>query len=128
MSKNILTFNNAYIYFTADKEDDADDPNFAMFHQQLYHTSLSHILQPLRPGMSKPEIACCPDSHFRCVIYGIGPFIAGYPEQYLLLCIVQGWCTKYILCNTRDCLILTAISRCLARVKDLDSDLSMPHT
>ena len=127
MSKNILIFNNTYIYFTADKED-ADDPNFAMFRQQCYHISLSHILQPLRPGMSKPEIACCPNGHFRHVIYGIGPFITDYPEQCLLSCIIQGWCAKYILCNTRDCLILTAISRCLARAKDLDGDLSMPHT
>ena len=99
-----------------------------MFCQQLYHASLSCILQPLKPGMSKLEIACCPNGHFRCVIYGIEPFITDYPEQCPLLCIVQGQCTKYILSNTRDCLILTTISRCLARVKDLDSDLSLPHS
>ena len=78
--------------------------------------------------MSKPEIAHCPDGHFRHVIYRIGPFIADYPKQCLLSCIIQGWCAKYVLYNTRDCLILTAIYRCLARAKDLDGDLSMPCT
>ncbi|KAI0246259.1 hypothetical protein BJV78DRAFT_1277264 [Lactifluus subvellereus] len=36
----------------------------------------------------------CPDGHFCHVIYGLGPYIADYPEQALLACIVQGWCPK----------------------------------
>ena len=28
--------------------------------------------------------------------YGLGPYIADYPEQALLACIVQGWCAKYV--------------------------------
>ncbi|EGN94725.1 hypothetical protein SERLA73DRAFT_77467 [Serpula lacrymans var. lacrymans S7.3] len=34
--------------------------------------------------------------HLRHVIYGIGPYIANYPEQALLACIVQGWCSRCI--------------------------------
>ncbi|KIM75719.1 hypothetical protein PILCRDRAFT_13365 [Piloderma croceum F 1598] len=44
--------------------------------------------------MTTPEVARCPDGHYRRVIYGLGPYIADYPKQALLLCIVQGWCPK----------------------------------
>jgi hypothetical protein len=44
--------------------------------------------------MTKPRITRCGDGHYRCVIYGLGPYIADYPEQALLSCIVQGWCPK----------------------------------
>ncbi|KAH9975649.1 hypothetical protein BJV74DRAFT_862382 [Russula compacta] len=40
----------------------------------------------------KFHIHRCPDGHFCRVIYGLGPYIADYPEQALLACIVQGWC------------------------------------
>ncbi|KAF8226934.1 hypothetical protein L208DRAFT_1007346, partial [Tricholoma matsutake] len=44
------------------------------------------------PGMTTPELQCS-DGHFQHVIYGLGPYIADYQEQVLLLgCIVQGWC------------------------------------
>jgi hypothetical protein len=46
--------------------------------------------------MTTPEVARFPDGHFRRVIYGLGPYIADYPEQALLACIVQGWCAKYV--------------------------------
>ncbi len=42
--------------------------------------------------MSKPEVAQCPDGHFRRVIYSLGPYIADYMEQVLVGNIVQGWC------------------------------------
>ncbi|KAJ7856063.1 hypothetical protein B0H14DRAFT_3085331 [Mycena olivaceomarginata] len=32
-------------------------------------------------GSTMPEVVRCPDGHFRRVIYGIGPYIADYPEQ-----------------------------------------------
>lgn len=73
-----------------------DDPQFRKFRRQLFHSSLSHILQPLKPGMTVPEVTRCPDGHFRRVIYGLGPYIADYPEQALLACIVQGWCPRCI--------------------------------
>jgi len=45
--------------------------------------------------MTTPEVVKCPDGHFRRAIYGIGPYIADYPEQVWLASIVQGWCPKY---------------------------------
>jgi len=78
---------------TADKQFQ-DDVGFRRFRRQLFHTSLTHILSPLKPFMSKPRVTRCGDGHFRRVIYGIGPYIADYPEQVLLACVVQGWCPK----------------------------------
>ena len=46
--------------------------------------------------MTKPEITRCSDNQFRCVIYSLAAYIADYPEQVLLACVVQGWCAKYI--------------------------------
>ena len=42
--------------------------------------------------MMKPVVTLCLDGHFRCVIYGLGPYIADYPKQVLLTGVVQGWC------------------------------------
>ncbi|KAJ7142563.1 hypothetical protein C8R44DRAFT_571794, partial [Mycena epipterygia] len=44
--------------------------------------------------METPEVVRCPDGHFRRVIYRLGPYIADYPEQVWLACIVQNWCPK----------------------------------
>ena len=71
---------------------DTDNKLFRQFRRQLFHSSLSAILRPLRQAMSVPEVTRCPDGHFRRVIYGLGPYIADYPEQTLASCIVQGWC------------------------------------
>ncbi|THH16385.1 hypothetical protein EUX98_g9309 [Antrodiella citrinella] len=71
---------------------DREDKHFRKFRRQLFHSSISTILQPLRPAMTVPEVAKCPDGHFRRVIYGLGPYIADYPEQVLAACVVQGWC------------------------------------
>ena len=73
-----------------------DDAGFRKFRRQLLHSSLAKILESLKPGMTTPEIVQFPDGHFRWVIYGLGPYIADYPEQALLACIVQGWCPKYV--------------------------------
>jgi hypothetical protein len=43
-----------------------------------------------------PVTMRCPDGFYRQVIYGLGPYIADYPEQVWLACIVQGWCAKYV--------------------------------
>jgi len=74
----------------------ANDDNFRDFRRQLFHASLSRIFQPLKKWMTKPDIVRCADGHFRRVIYGLGPYIADYPEQAWLACIVQGWCAKYV--------------------------------
>ncbi|KAG6838908.1 hypothetical protein C0991_007419, partial [Blastosporella zonata] len=72
----------------------ADNAEYRKFRRQLFHTSLERILCSLRPYMSKPQITRCADGHFCRVIYGLGPYIADYPEQALLACIVQHWCPK----------------------------------
>ncbi|KDQ05944.1 hypothetical protein BOTBODRAFT_60809 [Botryobasidium botryosum FD-172 SS1] len=74
------------------KDDDSEE--FRSFRRQLFHSSLAHILSPLLPGMTTPDICQCPDGHFRRLIYGLGPYIADYPEQVLLSCIVSGWCPR----------------------------------
>ncbi|KAH8106722.1 hypothetical protein BXZ70DRAFT_1069328 [Cristinia sonorae] len=71
---------------------DRNDKQFRKFRRQLFHSSISTILQPLRSAMTTPEVAKCPDGHYRRVIYGLGPYIADYPEQVLAACVVQGWC------------------------------------
>ena len=69
-----------------------DDVQFRKFRRQLFHSSLARILASLKPGMTTPEVVRCGDGHFRKLVYGLGPYIADYPEQALLACIVQGWC------------------------------------
>ncbi|KAL6305520.1 hypothetical protein BKA93DRAFT_816905 [Sparassis latifolia] len=54
------------------------------------------ILDTLRPAMSVPEVTRCPDGHFQHVIYGLAPYIADYPEQVLVACIVSGWCPALV--------------------------------
>jgi hypothetical protein len=71
-----------------------NDVDFRQFRRKLFHVSLSHILQSLRPGEVTPEVFRCPDGHFRRIIWGIGPYIADYPEQVLLACIVKNWCAR----------------------------------
>ncbi|KAG2090578.1 hypothetical protein BD769DRAFT_1632037 [Suillus cothurnatus] len=72
----------------------AEDPHFRKFKKQLFHSSLSKILSSLKPAMSVPEVVHFGDGHFRRVIYGLGPYIADYPEQSVLACVVYNWCAK----------------------------------
>lgn len=81
--------------YVADKAH-TNDAKFRKFRRQLFHSSLSKILETLKPGMTTPEVLRCFDGHFRRVIYSLGPYIADYPEQALLACIVQGWCARYV--------------------------------
>ena len=55
--------------------------------------------------MDSPEVVLCSDGRYRRVIYGIGPYIADYPEQALLASIVQGWCPTYAV-SICFCLVL----------------------
>ena len=71
-----------------------NDVDFRQFRRKLFHVSLSHILQSLQPGEVTPEVFRCPDGHFRRIIWEIGPYIADYPEQVLLACIVKNWCAR----------------------------------
>ncbi|KAI6159829.1 hypothetical protein EDD17DRAFT_1887839 [Pisolithus thermaeus] len=60
----------------------------------LFHSSLAYILHDLMPGTTEPIVMWFGDGHYRCVIFGLGPYIADYEEQVLLACIVRGWCVK----------------------------------
>jgi hypothetical protein len=67
---------------------------YQVFCRQMYHACLARVFEPLKVGMTTPEIVRCPDGHLRRAIYGLGPYIADYPEQVWLATIVQGWCPK----------------------------------
>lgn len=58
---------------------------------------MAAIFEPLRPGMTTPEVVQCPDGRLRRAIFQIGPIIADYPEQVMLAGIIGGWCPKYVL-------------------------------
>ena len=72
-------------------------PKFQRFCQQLYHKCLEVIFEPLRQCMTAPTVVKCPDGQFRRAIFGLGPYIADYPEQVWLAGIVSNWCAKYVL-------------------------------
>ncbi|KAF7303363.1 C2H2-type domain-containing protein [Mycena indigotica] len=77
----------------------------------LYHASLAKVLESLKPGMTTPIVLRCPDGHYRRAIYDFGLFIADYPEQVMLACIVQNWCAK-----------------CSALATELDGDIGVRRT
>ncbi|KAI6013170.1 hypothetical protein BKA83DRAFT_4466263 [Pisolithus microcarpus] len=83
----------------------ASDPTFRKFRCQLFHTSISTIFTSLKPAMTKPEVVRFGDGFYRRTIYSLGPYIADYEEQALLMCIVRCWCP-----------------RCLAHRSNLDVD------
>ena len=60
---------------------------FRNFRRHMLHTTLEAIFETLYPAMSEPKAKLCADGHYHCTIYGLGPYIADYPEQVLLACI-----------------------------------------
>ncbi|KAF8868620.1 hypothetical protein CPB85DRAFT_1554794 [Mucidula mucida] len=56
-----------------------DSVEFRRFKRELFHASLREILEPLRAGMTDPEV----------VLYATGTI-----DQVQLACIVQGWCAR----------------------------------
>ncbi|KAI9431742.1 hypothetical protein F5148DRAFT_961815, partial [Russula earlei] len=54
-------------------------PEFQKFCRQLYHLCLEAVFEPLRLYMTKPKVVRCPDGHFHCAIFSLGPYIADYP-------------------------------------------------
>ena len=79
----------------ADKQS-VNDLKFHKFQCQLFHTSLSMILDPLHPAMTTPKVIQCPDNHFHWAMCSLGIYVGDYPKQALLANIVQGWCAKYV--------------------------------
>ena len=82
-------------YCLVDKQH-SDDIEYCRFHHQLFHSSLAKILRSVQEGMTIPDVMQTPDSHLHCAIYSLGSYIADYPEQALLTCMVQGWCPQYV--------------------------------
>ncbi|KAG1813895.1 uncharacterized protein BJ212DRAFT_1447696 [Suillus subaureus] len=71
-----------------------EDKDFCNLHCQIFHSSLTKIFDSVKPNMTIPNVVHCPDSHYWHVIYGLGLYIANYPEQLVLLGVVQNWCPK----------------------------------
>ena len=67
-----------------------ETPAFKKFARQLYHECLTFTLSLLKDGMTTPVIMRCPCGFYGQIIYGLGPYIANYPEQVWLACIVRG--------------------------------------
>ncbi|KIJ13945.1 hypothetical protein PAXINDRAFT_13269 [Paxillus involutus ATCC 200175] len=72
------------------------DEHFRIFKKQLFHSSLSKVLETLKPGMTVLEIMMFVDGHYRKVIYGLGLYITDYEEQVVLAGIVWNWCGRCI--------------------------------
>ena len=93
---------NGYIHLfavlipTTGSRKDADSEEFHDFKRHLFHGCLKTILKKLERYMTKWDLVRCGDHHFHHVIYGIGPYIADYPEQVLVVGIVNGWCPAYL--------------------------------
>lgn len=111
------------IAIVGEREDEKSSA-FRNFRRQLFHSSLSTILEPIRSAMETPEVVRCPDGHFRRVIYSLGPYIADYPEQVLLSGIVSGWCPKLVNYISNAPVFCSVYPRCTAHSQDLDGDSS----
>jgi hypothetical protein len=71
-------------------------PEYQIFCRQLYHSCLMLVFAPLKSSMTVPKVMTCPDGHFRRTIFGLGPYIADYPEQVWLTGVVSNWCPKQV--------------------------------
>ena len=85
-----------YSSYVLDDRKYDNNMEFRQFKRQLYHSSISAILSPLKPAMKTPTVSRCSDGHFRRVIFILGPFIADYPEQVMLSGVLQNWCPRYV--------------------------------
>jgi len=63
----------------------ADDAGYRNFRCQLLHSSLAKILSSLKPDMTTLEVVHCPDGHFQCAIYGLGPYIRNHSPYNIIL-------------------------------------------
>jgi hypothetical protein len=78
--------------------------------------------------MTTPKVVKCPDGHFRRAIFGLGPYIADYPEQVYLSGTVQNWCPTYV--HTLVTLLKSShqCNSCDAPAKDLDCRQGHPRS
>ena len=82
-------------FFSLADKAQAETVEFQQFWWKLFHVSLTLILESLCAGEKTPEVFWCPDGHYWQVIWCIRTYIADYPEQVFLTCIVQGWCPRW---------------------------------
>lgn len=118
---NSCCFCHTFNGVAGEREDD-NSAAFRNFRREVFHSSLTTILEPIQSAMETPEVVRCPDGHFRRVIYSLGPYIADYPEQVLLSGIVSGWCPKLV--NPQSIQSRSSHFRCSAHSQDLDGDSS----
>ena len=50
----------------------------------------------IKPYMTTWDLIRCANLHFRRAIYGLGPYIADYPEQSTAAGTVYGWCVTSV--------------------------------
>ena len=82
--------------FAAERQYEKSD-DFRRFRHQIFHSSISRILNSLKTAMimnTQKTILRCPDGHLRRSVFGLGSYIADYPEQVSLCAICTGWCCK----------------------------------
>src|SRR5882724_6418603 len=101
---------------------------YQCFSCQLFHACLTYVYSPLKPAMTTPEVVQCPDGHFRCAIFLIGPYITDYPEQVWLTATVQNWCPKYVIYQYRKSSSDVLLCRCDAQPDHLDDPTTHLHT
>jgi hypothetical protein len=79
--------------------------------------------------METPDIVRYGDGYYRRTIYGIGPYIADYPEQVLLACVVQGWCPRWVMSSfSYDYISYILFHRCDAKWDNLDDNIAGRRT
>ena len=82
---------------TQGSRQDGKSDVFRDFRQRLFHGCLVAMNGSVKAYMTTWDIVRCADDHFRRVIYGIGPYIADYPEQSTAAGTVYGWCVTLVL-------------------------------
>jgi hypothetical protein len=93
---------------------------FRDFRRRLFHGCLTVINEPLKPFMHNWDIVRCADHHFRRAIYGLGPYIADYPEQTAASGVVYNWCVTFVHFDVRYPGPTTHFVRCDAHPSNLD--------
>ncbi|KIO03349.1 hypothetical protein M404DRAFT_145739 [Pisolithus tinctorius Marx 270] len=100
----------AFLTMPKTTREHASTPEFHKFKRQLFHSSLTCILNSLHPTMKVPKVIQFGNGYYWHVIYGLAAYIADYEEQVLLSCIMHNWCPK-----------------CLTHQENLDADTLRCH-
>jgi hypothetical protein len=74
-----------------------DDIKYRNFRRQLFQHSLAKIFESVKPFMENFDVTHFLDGHYRRTVYGLGPYIADYPEQILLSGVMQNWCPQCVI-------------------------------